>query len=213
MTKVEAIIKVMEDNSGITNWKILYSELEKYYPEIKKSNTWQAWVRWVLYREIKNWKNFKKIDEWIFALSDYNEDNLLLDDIKNVITEKRSFVKTRIKQNELREKVLKDLRFCPFTQINDKKLLIASHIKPWAFSDNVERLDLKNVFLFSPLFDKLFDRGLISFWNNKALLISRWLSRFNKEKIGILEWEKIDLLPVKWRENYLKFHREKVFLD
>ena len=214
MTKVEAIIKVMQDNKGIANWKILYNELEKYYPDIKKSNEWKAWVRWVLYREIKNWKNFKKIEEWIFALLGYDENKLLLyEEDKDIITEKRSFIKTRIKQNELRKKVLKDLKFCPFTKINDNKLLIASHIKPWAFSDNKERLDLKNVFVFSPLFDKLFDRGLISFWNNKSLLISKWLSSYNRDKIGISEWEIIDLLPIKWREDYLIFHREKVFLD
>lgn len=214
MTKVEAIIKVMQDNWGLANWKILYNELEKYYPEIKKSNEWDAWVRWVLYREIKNWKNFKKIDEWIFALLDYNENNLLLDEEnKNIITERQSFVNTRIRQNELRSKIIKDLKICPFTKINDERLLIASHIKPWAFSDNKERLDLKNVFVFSPLFDKLFDRGLISFWDNKNLLISKWLSEFNKKRIGILEWQIIDLLPVNWRESYLRFHREKVFLD
>lgn len=214
MTKVEAIIKVMQDNWGLANWKILYNELEKYYPEIKKSNEWEAWVRWVLYREIKNWKNFKKIDEWIFALLDYNENKLLLDeDNKDIITERKSFVNTRIKQNELRSKIIKDLKLCPFTKINDERLLIASHIKPWAFSDNKERLDLKNVFVFSPLFDKLFDRGLISFWDNKNLLISKWLSEFNKKRIGILEWQIIDLLPINWRENYLRFHREKVFLD
>jgi hypothetical protein len=42
MTKVEAIIKVMQDNKGIVNWKILYNELEKYYSEIKKSKEWKA---------------------------------------------------------------------------------------------------------------------------------------------------------------------------
>ena len=214
MTKVEAIIKVMLDYWGVANWKILYSELEKYYPEIKKSKEWQSWVRWVLYREINNWRCFKKIDEWIFALLDYNENNLLLDEGNiDIITEGKSFIKTRIKQDELRNNIIKDLKFCPFTEINDKKLLIASHIKPWAFSDNKERLDLKNVFVFSPLFDKLFDRGLISFLNNKTLLISKWLSEFNRNRIGIVEWQIIDLLPIIWRENYLDFHREKVFLD
>ncbi len=214
MTKIEAIKKVMNDNWWIANWKILYNELEKYYPDIKKSSEWKAGVRGVLYREIKNWKNFKKLEEWIFALLDYNENNLLLnDDCNEIITEKKSFVKTRIKQNELRKNALKKLKFCPFTKINDNKLLIASHIKPWAFSNNKERLDLENVFIFSPLFDKLFDRGLISFSNNKELLISKWLSEYNKEKIGIFEWEIIDLLPIEWRLEYLEFHREKVFLD
>lgn len=214
MTKVEAIIKVMQDNWGIANWKILYNELEKYYPEIKKSNEWQAWIRWVLYREIKNWKNFKKIDEWIFSLFDYDENNLLLDeDGSDIVTQWKSFIKTRIKQSQLRTKIIRDLKICPFTQINDDRLLIASHIKPWAFSNNRERLDLNNVFIFSPLFDKLFDRWLISFWENKSLLVSRWLSEYNRKRIGIFEWQIINLLPINWRENYLHFHREKVFLD
>jgi predicted restriction endonuclease len=78
-----------------------------------------------------------------------------------------------MKQSELRNKSIKELKSCPFTKINDERLLIVSHIKPWAFSDNKERLDLKNVLVFSPLFDKLFDRGLISFKDNKSLLISK----------------------------------------
>ncbi|MDP2089977.1 MAG: HNH endonuclease [Candidatus Gracilibacteria bacterium] len=214
MTKVEAIIKVMQDNGGIANWKILYNELEKYYPEIKKSNEWQAGIRGVLYREIKNGKNFKKIDEGIFSLFDYDENNLLLDeDGSDIVTQGKSFIKTRIKQSQLRTKIIRDLKICPFTQINDDRLLIASHIKPWAFSNNRERLDLNNVFIFSPLFDKLFDRGLISFGENKSLLVSRGLSEYNRKRIGIFEGQIINLLPINGRENYLHFHREKVFLD
>ena len=212
LTKVEAIINVMKDHNGIANWKILYNELEKYYPKIKNQKGWTAGVRGVLYREIKNNRNFKKIDDGIFALLDYDEKNLLINEENGINTEKKSIVTTRIKQDELRNIALKKLEFCPFTKINDKRLLIVSHIKPWAFSNNKERLDINNVFLFTPLYDKLFDKGLISFTNNKQLLISKELSLRNKNNIGIVDNQIIDLLPILGRENYLEYHRYNVFL-
>jgi len=76
MTKVEAIKKVLKDNGGIATWEIIYNEIEKYYPEAKKAKEWSAGIRGVLYREIKNDKSFKKIDEGTYSLADY--------DIKNV---------------------------------------------------------------------------------------------------------------------------------
>ncbi len=36
MIKVEAIKKVLEDNNGITSWKIIYDNIKKYYPNAKK---------------------------------------------------------------------------------------------------------------------------------------------------------------------------------
>ena len=63
MTKVEAIKKVLEDNGGIATWEIIYNEIERYYPMAKASMEWQAGIRGVLYREIKNQRNFKKVDE------------------------------------------------------------------------------------------------------------------------------------------------------
>lgn len=213
ITKVEAIKKVMQDNGGIANWRILYNELSKYYPNIKNSIDWKAGVRGVLYREINHKKNFKKIGDGLFSLIDYNEDNLLIENNDKIIsTEKKSIIMTRIKQDELRSIALKELKFCPFTKINDKRLLITSHIKPWAFSNNKERLDINNVFLFSPLYDKLFDKGLISFTNDKRLLISKDLSLKNQINIGIIENQVIDLLPIFGREKYLEYHRNNVFL-
>lgn len=42
--------------------------------------------------------------------------------------------------------------------VSDDRLLIASHIKPWAASDEKEKIDPKNGFMFTPTFDFLFDR-------------------------------------------------------
>lgn len=76
MTKAEAIKKVLEDNNGVASWKVIYSQIEKYYPDIKRSMKWKPGIRGVLYREIKNNRNFKKISLGIFALIDYKETSL-----------------------------------------------------------------------------------------------------------------------------------------
>jgi hypothetical protein len=60
MTKVEAIKKVLEDHNGIATWEIIYSEIEKYYPAAKTSVEWEAGIRGVLYRELRNQKTLRK---------------------------------------------------------------------------------------------------------------------------------------------------------
>ena len=64
----------MSDNGGAASWKFIYDNIEKYYPPAKVSAEWKAGMRGVLYREIKNNKNFKKIGFGIFALKDYSEE-------------------------------------------------------------------------------------------------------------------------------------------
>jgi hypothetical protein len=103
MTKVEAIKKVLEDNGGIATWEIIYNEIENYYPDAKKPKEWSAGIRGVLYREIKNNKNFKKIDEGVFAIEEYDENKLVLSP-KNLITTKNVLSAIRIGQIFLEEK-------------------------------------------------------------------------------------------------------------
>ena len=74
MTKVEAIKKVLEDNGGTASLTDIYKNIEKYYPTAKSSEQWEAGIRGVLYREIRNKKLFKKIGLSIYALSDYQEE-------------------------------------------------------------------------------------------------------------------------------------------
>jgi predicted restriction endonuclease len=96
--------------------------------------------------------------------------------------------------------------------INEESLLIASHIKPWAVSDSKERIDPNNGFILSPLYDKLFDRGYITFTDDKRVTISNWLSRQVKERIGIKDNQLFQFLPVNdARAHYLEYHRTTVF--
>jgi len=74
MTKVEAIKKLMEDNGGVAPWRYIYDNIEKYYPAAKASQEWRAGIRGVLYREIRNNKNFKQIGFGTFALREYEQE-------------------------------------------------------------------------------------------------------------------------------------------
>ena len=115
-------------------------------------------------------------------------------------------------QDEYRRKLLEECPFCPITMINEESLLIASHIKPWAVSNSKERIDPNNGFILSPLYDKLFDRGYITFSDDKRVSISNWLSRQVKERIGIKEKQLFQFLPMNdARAKYLDYHRETVF--
>lgn len=80
---------------------------------------------------------------------------------KEDIKEKKEISNARYGQGKYREQLLEQCRFCPFTMISDERLLIASHIKPWAAANEKEKIDPYNGYMLSPLYDKLFDKGLM----------------------------------------------------
>lgn len=89
-------------------------------------------------------------------------------------------VKTRVNQDVFRQIVLANYENkCALTGIDLKELLVASHIIPW--SENVkERLNPENGICLSSLYDKAFDKGLISFTDDKYIIFSTRL----KENVG-----------------------------
>jgi putative restriction endonuclease len=74
----------------------------------------------------------------------------------------------RLGQHRFASQVLDDYShscaFCGFApkSIPGNRLLVASHIKPWADSDDVERLDPHNGVAACPTHDAAFDSGLIT---------------------------------------------------
>ncbi len=126
--------------------------------------------------------------------------------------EKEAVIQARVGQGTYRRKLLEETSVCPFTMVDDEHLLIASHIKPWKKSPNREKKDPKNGFVFTPTYDKLFDRGYISFTDDKRLIVSPWLSRYNCERLGLDEGKIIEKLPVidEKRRIYLAYHRTHV---
>ncbi len=114
---------------------------------------------------------------------------------------------TRTKQSEYRQKLLAECPFCPITMVSDDRLLTASHIKPWVKCNDFEKLDPKNGFMFTPTFDRLFDRGFLSFTDDKRTILSPFLSKLTYKQLQISDNKTINMLPIEGREGYLEYHR------
>lgn len=120
--------------------------------------------------------------------------------------------KARDGQGKYREELLLQCHFCPFTMISDERLLIASHIKPWAASNDLEKIDPYNGYMLSPLYDKLFDRGFITFTEKRHVILSDFISPYTWKQIGIKNDSFIKALPMdEKRIEYLRFHHQSVF--
>jgi len=139
------------------------------------------------------------------------QENEILEDTTLDEETRENVVKARKWQGKYRCDLLEECPYCPITLIADDRLLIASHIKPWAHSEPHEKIDPKNGFMFTPTYDFLFDRGYISFSNEKEIIISPWLSKFTCSKLNIAPGKKFQQLPIEWREQYMEYHREHIF--
>lgn len=124
-------------------------------------------------------------------------------------TEKSSLIKARIGQGTFRGKLINYWKRCSVSGFPEVDLLVASHIRPWAVSNNRERMDVYNGFLLLPNIDRTFDQGYISFCKNGKIMIAKSLP--DPELIGIRKDMRIVLANE--HESYLKYHREHKFKD
>lgn len=127
-------------------------------------------------------------------------------------TTKTALIQARIGQGEFRANVLKlNNKTCIFTGINEPGLLIAGHLKPWSKSNNTEKLDPYNGLPLTPTYDKLLDRGFISFDEENKLKISPIVNHSIRSKLNLHEG-KLYILPSdpRFRE-YLSYHRDNIF--
>lgn len=123
------------------------------------------------------------------------------------VTEKSNLLKTRIGQGAFRGKLINYWKGCAVTGYPLINLLVASHIKPWAASTNVERLDVFNGLLLLPNLDRAFDLGYITFDALGKIQISSKIQ--NPKAAGISESMGIAL--EKEHQEYLAYHRQFVF--
>lgn len=119
-------------------------------------------------------------------------------------------INTRIGQDKFRKSLIKYWNDkCAVTDIDILKILKASHIKPWANSNNQERLDPYNGLLLNPMLDELFDKGYITFLDNGQIEISKSISEPSKFAID----RKLKLKKIEDKHQiYLKYHRENIFI-
>ncbi|MCW5876931.1 MAG: HNH endonuclease [Anaerolineales bacterium] len=126
-------------------------------------------------------------------------------------TEKESVIQSRLGQGQFRRQLVALWNGCSVTGFNEYQgVLIASHIKPWRYSSNEERLDKHNGLLLLPNLDKLFDKGFITFSGEGKLLVSKKLGKKTMTALGIQESMSLRKAFPKQQE-YLKYHREHIF--
>ena len=220
MTYSEAIEKVMMDNGGFASLQFIYKNIEKYRDKtgLTPDNTIQE--------KVQRDDRFTRIGFGVYALTNFiakvEKDNLgsfsfeKNAEIKfeaNKPTEKNVISKARIGQDKFKQALIKEVgKICPITQIDNSKLLIAGHIKPWSHSSNEERLNPKNGILLSPLFDKLFDMrvGLITFTLDKRIRLSKKLEK-NVDRLGVVDGQIINHLKIDGREDFLQYHEKFIF--
>lgn len=126
-------------------------------------------------------------------------------------TEIDQIVKARRGQGRFRLNLLKVETRCRLTLVEAEQFLVASHIKPWAASDNAERLDGHNGLLLAPHVDRLFDRGWISFDDDGTLLVADDQSTKALSTWGLPGAGQNAGAFTAGQKRYLAFHRTEVF--
>jgi len=127
------------------------------------------------------------------------------------LTEQERLQTARIGQGTFRQALLSFWKGrCAIAGIDQWELLRASHIKPWRSATNQERLDPFNGLLLAVHIDTLFDKGMISFADNGAVLVSSALSADNSGRLGIRPETRLEGL-VPQHLPYLAYHRARVF--
>jgi HNH endonuclease len=126
-------------------------------------------------------------------------------------TERQSLIKARIGQGDFRQELLEMWEGCAVTDVRLPNVLRASHIKPWRFSTNAERLNPYNGLLLLPQYDQLFDKGLISFDKSGGILRSPVLDGIEPVKLGIDPNDRLRSFS-KQHQGFLEYHRTEVFV-
>lgn len=125
-------------------------------------------------------------------------------------TEKLRLVQSRVGQGVFRANVMVLEPACRITGISDPTFLVASHIRPWALSDNEARLDGYNGLMLAPHIDLLFDRGFITFDDSGTVIVSAQLPEEVRDR-----WSLVPSVPAKpfsrRQRQYLNGHRNELF--
>ena len=143
-----------------------------------------------------------------------------------LLTEKLVERKIRLTQHRFAQQVLHNCgRTCVFCGFAPHKLpersglLRASHIKPWAASNQRERVDVHNGIAACPLHDAAFDQGYLTVDNTyqirKALMLQESIERDYRADLFFEETLSVNLiLPPDAKMpglEYLEYHRDYCF--
>lgn len=142
-------------------------------------------------------------------------------------TEREVLAKARVGQGRFRADIVATWRkgeVCALTGLAVPEMLIASHIKPWRDSNNTERLDPMNGLLLVAHADKLFDRHLMSFYEERGTSMTMLHPRVRSavSRLGLTERMPLDTSQLgfanedrfrRYMAGHLRHHQELVARD
>ena len=178
-------------------------------------------IVWNEYR--KNWEGLvseseKLLEKFRAKPATLEKEEIIAIKIPSGETEKKSFVTQRVYQDFFRRSVLSSHNNrCCISAVEIPQLLVAGHIIPWSESKE-HRLNPENGLALCVLFDKAFDRGLMTIDEQFKVVYSKRIKSsandFVKSALLIYEGQKIKL-PNRFcpRQEFFLWHRENLFVD
>lgn len=131
--------------------------------------------------------------------------------------ERDAIIRQRVNQQAFRNMILANYENkCAISGIDIPELLIASHIVPWS-ADKSNRLNPENGICLSPLYDRLFDKGLITIREDYTVQLSKELKeRSNKEYFSthfLCIQDRPINLPIEHIPDiaFLNYHQQNIF--
>ncbi|MBW8035832.1 MAG: hypothetical protein FVQ79_09430 [Planctomycetes bacterium] len=115
--------------------------------------------------------------------------------------------RNRLAQSTLRNIVLADYVRCALCEVDERELLICSHIIPWAI-DKKNRLNPSNAICFCAWHDKLFDRGYFTFDDRMNVQISTNCPNYISNSLSRLTFSYPRTFPPK--AEFLAYHRVNI---
>lgn len=216
--KVDVDFQVVDSPIAPRNhWSIINPLLpERYSPLQSNGSGNQAYLFSIsteLGALLLNLLGIEELNWEVLSLDELKFDEYEQEIIRDATIEetlKPTLVLARRGQGKFRERVRNFERSCRVTGVSAEKLLIASHIKPWAISTNEERLSGHNGLFLSPHIDKLFDSGFMSFENSGEILISPQLDDDVLSRWHIDATRKVRKFGAD-QAYFMEYHRSDVF--
>ena len=159
----------------------------------------------------------KQYRYFINAVTEDSDDGAYIESIKNDTeipeTERKAIIQSRVGQGAFRKSLFEKYQGrCIITGIDHPKLLVASHIKPWAVSSNKERLSVDNGLLLSATYDRLFDSGLITFDRQGRIFLSSFIGTENTKRLNLSKDMCFNLRISGNMGEYLDYHNDVLFV-
>lgn len=220
------LAKLLGRTSGSVGLKM--HNLAHYDPELQKRNVTAMAHGSKLDGEIfaefsKDWTSLSYQAQIIRAKMQNKDISEVIDlgDIDEIPVGKyhEQMIKARVGQYFFRMTVLNSYdNCCCITGLTQSALLVASHIKPWKVSDeHTERTNPHNGLCLNSLYDKAFDRGLITLDKNYRIIVSsklRDVEMDNDTRLWFMGYEKHQIiLPDKFLpgKDFIEYHNDVIF--